>query len=174
VVGEREFSREIEIARIPTGGRRFVITAEPEERAALAARLGVERIDRLVAEGTVRRHATEPLVTVEGRLEAEVTQLCVVTLEPVTSRVEASLLRLFAPGPAPTVEEIVIDPLREEIEPLEGDRLDLGEVVAEELALALDPYPRAPGAALVIEHATAGERGRHPARPGANGRGDRP
>ena len=174
MVGEREFSREIEIARIPTGGRRFVITAEPEERAALAARLGVERIDRLVAEGTVRRHATEPLVTVEGRLEAEVTQLCVVTLEPVTSRVEASLLRLFAPGPAPTVEEIVIDPLREEIEPLEGDRLDLGEVVAEELALALDPYPRAPGAALVIEHATAGERGRHPARPGANGRGDRP
>jgi len=174
VVGQREFSREIEIARIPTGGRPFAIAAEPAERAALAARLGVERIDRLVAEGTVRRHATEPLVTVEGRLEAEVTQLCVVTLEPVTSRVEASLLRLFAPGPAPTVEEIVIDPLREEIEPLEGDRLDLGEVVAEELALALDPYPRAPGAALVIEHATAGERGRHPARPGANGRGDRP
>jgi hypothetical protein len=174
VVGEREFSREIEIARIPTGGRRFVITAEPEERAALAARLGVERIDRLVAEGTVRRRAAEPLVTVEARLEAEVTQLCVVTLEPVTSRVEASLLRLFAPVPATTLEEIVIDPLHEEAEPLEGYRLDLGELVAEELAVALDPYPRAPGAALVIEQAAAGEQGVQPGRPGANGRGDRP
>ena len=52
MVGEREFSREIEITRIPTGGQRFAITAEPGERAALAARLGVERIDRLVAEET--------------------------------------------------------------------------------------------------------------------------
>lgn len=174
MVGQREFSREIEIARIPTGGRPFAIAAEPAERAALAARLGVERIDRLVAEGTVRRRAAEPLVTVEARLEAEVTQLCVVTLEPVTSRVEASLLRLFAPGPATTLEEIVIDPLHEEAEPLEGDRLDLGELVAEELAVALDPYPRAPGAALVIEQAAAGEQGVQPGRPGANGRGDRP
>ena len=31
-------------------------------------------------------------------------------------------------------------------EPVFGDQLDLGEILAEELSLALDPYPRAPDA----------------------------
>ncbi len=145
---EREFSREIEIARVPVGGRPFAIAAEPAERVALARRLGLERLDRLRAEGTVARTPGEPLLTLTGRLEAEVTQLCVVTLEPVANRVEAELHRVFALGRQPQGEEIVIDPLREEPEPLEGETLDLGEIVAEELALALDPYPHAPGARL--------------------------
>ncbi len=159
MIAEREFSREIEIDRVPVGGRPFAIAAEPSERVALARRFGLERIDRLRAEGTVARAPGEPLVTLTGRLEAEVTQLCVVTLEPVASRLEVELQRLFALGRGSQKEEILVDPLREEPEPLEGELLDLGEIVAEELALALDPYPRSPGVGLADGGPDAGEEG---------------
>jgi hypothetical protein len=43
------------------------------------------------------------------------------------------------------------DPLADdELEPLVGDRIDVGESFAEELGLALDPYPRAAGAAAQV------------------------
>lgn len=175
MIADREFSREVEIARVPVGGRPFAIAAEPSERVALARRLGVERIDRLRAEGTVARTPGEPLLTLTGRLETEVTQRCVVTLEPVASRLEVELHRVFALGPGSQEEEIVLDPLREEPEPLEGELLDLGEIVAEELALALDPYPRAPGAGVADGGPDATEEGEPVATtPFALGRGGRP
>ncbi|MEO5866096.1 MAG: DUF177 domain-containing protein, partial [Sphingomonas sp.] len=34
--------------------------------------------------------------------------------------------------------------------PHDGSAIDLGEVAAETMALALDPYPRAPGAAEIL------------------------
>lgn len=149
MVDGREFSRELEIARIPVEGRSFAIEADREERAALARRFGLEALDRLRAEGRVRRIAGGEVTVVEGRLEASVTQLCVVTLEPVSAQPVVTFSRSFvatrevAPGP------IVIDPLADEPEPLAGSTLDLGEIVAEELALALDPYPRRSGVEAV-------------------------
>lgn len=145
VVAGREFSREVEVERIPIGGRPFEIAAEPAERAALARRLGLEALDRLAVEGTLGRDRSGRTITLEGRLRAEVTQLCVATLEPVESRLEVPLRRLFATGPEPATGEVVVDPLLDEPEPLPGGRLDLGAIAAEELVLALDPYPRAAG-----------------------------
>ena len=54
--------------------------------------------------------------------------------------------------------------LNDEVEPLEGDVLDLGEVASEELFLALDPYPRLPDAALTdfVPEAEVGEESKHP------------
>jgi hypothetical protein len=37
--------------------------------------------------------------------------------------------------------------------PIEGGSIDLGEAVAETMALALDPYPRAPGAEAALRAA---------------------
>jgi hypothetical protein len=44
------------------------------------------------------------------------------------------------------MEELADD--EEEVEPVVGGVIDVGEAFAEELGLALDPYPRAAGAAL--------------------------
>ena len=52
-----------------------------------------------------------------------------------------------APFPVPPVDR----------EKLTGDSLDLGEIIAEELVLSLDPYPRKPGIAL--ETGPGGEAG---------------
>ena len=157
-----EFSRPIARARL--GGRVIVeeISATLHERTALARRFGLLGFDLLRATAKIapvdgadgKRGAG--LLRLGGHLIAEVSQACVVTLEPVASRVEVDFTLLYSlePGPAPAPEgvaaaEVVVDPEAEDPpEPLGPGGLDLGEVVAQQLALALNPYPRAPGAAL--------------------------
>ena len=154
-----EFSRPI--ARERLGGRVIVeeISATPQERAALVRRLGLLRLDLLRATARIEPVAGPDgkklgLLRLGGHLSAEVSQACVVTLEPVASRVEEDFALLYGlePGPAPALAgavEVVVDPEVEEPPELLGPGgLDLGETVAQQLALALDPYPRAPGAAL--------------------------
>ena len=99
------------------------------------------------------------MLRLSGHLSAEVSQACVATLEPVASRIEADYTVLYSlePGPAPasadaerpSMAEVVVDPEAEDPpEALGPAGLDLGEAVAQQLAVALDPYPRAPGALL--------------------------
>ena len=86
---------------------------------------------------------------VTGRLEADVVQSCVVTFEPVPAKIEAEFDRLFSRDvPEEALDEVEIDAEAELPEPLVDGRLDLGEILAEELSLALDPYPRSPEADL--------------------------
>lgn len=136
-----EFSRPVRLGLDP---REVTLEASPAECAALAARFGILGVGALRA--TLRLAAdTGGAVRARGQLRAEVTQSCVVTLEPVVQAVAAPLdLRILEEGEAPTDD----DPdSPDEIESA-GGMVDLGEAVAEQLALALDPYPRAAGAAL--------------------------
>ncbi|WP_198370909.1 YceD family protein [Roseomonas rosulenta] len=138
-----EFSRLVSLARIPDSGREERLRASPEECMALAKRFAIEAVDRLEATLLLR---PEPGggVMVTGRLLADVVQACVVSLEPVAQQVEEAVaLRLLPPD-----EEPSDDPEGPDEIPIEGDAIDLGEAIAEQLALALDPYPRAPGAEL--------------------------
>lgn len=140
---EPEFHRPLALARIPPEGRDARIEANAAECAALAARFAIPAVERLSAELRLR---PEPGGTVfaEGHLSAEVVQTCVVTLEPVRQAVsEAIALRILPPGADPSDDPEGPD----EIEAEDG-AVDLGEAVAEQLSLALDPYPRAPGAEL--------------------------
>ncbi len=157
-----EFSRPIPRERL--GGQVITeeISATPQERAALARRFRLAGFDLLRATARIESAEGEAgLLRLSGHLSAVLSQSCVVTLEPVASRIEEdfTLLYSLAPGPA-GVEvgvEVVVDPEAEEPpEPLGPGGLDLGEAVAQQLAVALDPYPRAPGAALVeVEGAPA-------------------
>lgn len=137
-----EFSRELEIARIPSGGRDFAIEADAAERTALAERFDLVAIADLRASGRAAWLPGGEVLILEGRLEAEVTQRCVRTLEPVSARLSVPLRRSFVTKSTCT-EVVVLDPEADEPEPLAADRLDLGEIAAEELLLALDPYPKA-------------------------------
>lgn len=133
-----EFSRIVDLADLPDGGRTYDLSAGEDERKALAARFDLLSMSRLEARLRVvwRGHALH----VVGNLRAEVVQSCVVTLAPIDSRLEEPLELAFTretPG-----ETVGLD----DAEPLTGDVLDIGELVAEELSLALDPYPRSPDA----------------------------
>lgn len=124
----------------------MTLSATLEECLALADRFDLAALDRLEGELRLERVAGS-LLHVSGRVRAELAQRCVVTLEPVPAAVDAGFERLFSRDvPAEAQGEVEIDALAEEPEPLPASALDLGEILAEELALALDPYPRAPGA----------------------------
>jgi hypothetical protein len=153
-----EFSRPCAIDRLPAGGTAFDLEASPAERAALARRFDLAGLDLLVARGRVEP-APGGLIEVRGRLRADLSQRCVVTLEPVPAAVDTEFRRLFTREAPPPVAaggvEIEIDPDVDVPEPLGEDGLDLGEVAAEEMAVALDPYPRAPDADAVLAEVAA-------------------
>jgi uncharacterized metal-binding protein YceD (DUF177 family) len=160
-----EFSRPISRERLGSQILIEEVSATPEERAALARRFNLLGFDLLRATAKIEpadgldSKGGAGLLRLSGHLSAEVSQACVVTLEPVASRIETEYTVLYSlePGPTPAsvdeertgVAEVVVDPVADDPpEPLGPDGLDLGEAVAQQLALALDPYPRAPGAAL--------------------------
>jgi hypothetical protein len=142
-----EFCRPIAVSTLPAEGIVREISADPEERAALARRFGIVAIASFDA-----RLRVTPLsvggaagARVMGRFSARVRQTCVVTLEDFDADVAEDLrLDLLPGGDVEEVGEAVLDP-EEDVEPLEGDVLDLGELVAQYLSLALDPHPRRPG-----------------------------
>jgi uncharacterized metal-binding protein YceD (DUF177 family) len=142
---EPEFARPVEVPRAAGRATTHKIAADADERAALAARFSLLSLDRLAADIRIER-LPGGLVRLAASLVADVVQSCVVTLEPVSNRVEEEFILLFGAGEA--AREVVLDGAAETIEPLDGDRIDLGEVVAQQLSLALDPFPRAADASL--------------------------
>ncbi|WP_207456151.1 DUF177 domain-containing protein [Azospirillum sp. SYSU D00513] len=146
-----EFSRVIRADAVHRSPVTETIEATEAERHALAARLELESIDRLTATVTLKSARGGQMVQVNGTLEADVVQTCVVTLEPVPAHVSERFSALFAP------EHLVEDFDEEEIdleallsdedqpEPMENGRIDIGELTAQHLSLGLDPYPHAEG-----------------------------
>lgn len=148
-----EFSRPLPPERLGGAPLEMRITADEAERAALAKRFGLLALPRLEARVKVSVTGPGPRVHLEGHLEAEVVQACVVTLEPVRSTIGQDFVQAYLlaepGGPrAGVAREVAVGPgpEDEDPEPLGPAGLDLGEAVAQELALALDPYPHAPGA----------------------------
>ena len=143
-----EFSRPVAIDEI--GERELVrdIEATVEERAALAKRFGLVSLGRLKASVHLKWVQGRKLLQLTGTFEADVEQSCVVTLEPVQERIAETLDILFErpAKPADLDERAVEVTSVEDAEPLPETELDIGEVVAEELALSLNPYPRKPDA----------------------------
>lgn len=145
--GAPEFSRPFAIDSL--GHERVTrrLEASPSEREALARRFGLLALDRLEAEVSLRWAAGGAL-WLEGRLRATATQRCVATLEPVPQAIDEdfaiSYSRHAEAEQAAGDEEASLHP--DAPEPLPAEGLDLGEEVAQALSLALDPYPRAPGA----------------------------
>ncbi|MBP0492273.1 YceD family protein [Pararoseomonas indoligenes] len=142
---KHEFSRILRPAALGQEGRRQTLEAKPEERAALAERMGLVALDSLSAELDMVP-ASGKTVRVRGTLRAAVVQSCVVTLEPVPQSVEEPLdWRILPPGKEPSDE---LDDGPDEIESEPDGTVDIGEALAQSLSLALDPYPRVPDAEL--------------------------
>lgn len=121
-------------------------------RAEIAAALDLLGLRKLRLAGALHPEGARDW-RLEATLGATVVQPCVVTLAPVTTRIDAPVLRRYLaapPGPGPADPEAggeVEMPEDDSIEAL-PDRLDLGAVLVEALALALPDYPRAEGAGI--------------------------
>jgi uncharacterized metal-binding protein YceD (DUF177 family) len=154
------FTRPIRATHIKDAPQTHVITAEEPERTALAALYDLPGIALLRGEFLLR-HARGGIIGATLRMQAKITQTCVVTLEPFETRLDEETELYFVPvSTLPESEAAELDP--ETLEgpdeiPYANDQLDLGAALAEQLALVLDPYPRKPGAELPAEFTQAPE-----------------
>lgn len=139
-----EFSRPVAVDRLPPGESLHEISATAEERAALAQRFSLLSLDRFEAKVRLARLAGG-LVRLEAELLADLVQECVVTLVPVATRIEDRFTLLYGEA-QDEAAEVTLSGEAELVEPLPDGIIDIGEAVAQQLSLAIDPFPRAPGA----------------------------
>ena len=137
----------VPVAELPAQGRDYELIPDSAERESLARRAGVKAVPAFSANLQVVPDGRGG-ASVDGALRASVTQTCVVTLEEFDNLIEEPISVRFAPpetitgDPDGLVDIDGDDPP----DPLVGGALDLAAVVGEFLALAVDPYPRKPGA----------------------------
>jgi hypothetical protein len=149
------FSRPVRVEAIPRDGLETRIEADETERAALAAFNGLPAVGKLAASFTLK-HGGRGAIIVRGELSADITQTCVVTLEPFDASIDEAIDLRFAPAVeapkprgAPIVEsETMTIGDEDEPDPIIDGKIDLGAIASEFLTLSLDPYPRKPGVAF--------------------------
>jgi len=145
-----ELSRIVHVENL--GPQEFTqdIHAQAAERAALAGRLGVDRLNDLTAGVTLHLRADGEVV-LNGQLNARVTQTCGITLEPVESEISSSFSIHYSedPGSSQALDEEQfsgLDDNSEAPEMIVDGKIDIGDVIAEQLSLEIAPFPRVKGA----------------------------
>lgn len=141
-------SHWIDVAALAADGRDFRHSFDDAALGLLTERLDVISVSGVSAEGRI--WPADDGVFVDFRLTGHVEQTCVVTLDPVGSDVDERVRLHYTPASSAPAGSGVID-IGDEDDPPEimvDDRIDIGAAMAEHLALALDPWPRKPGAEL--------------------------
>lgn len=148
----------------------FLLDANEDECRRLARWLDVESLSALHAEGVMERRRGAVDLVVKGRIKVRLVQLCVVTLQPIEQCLDFPFERQYSARLSDEWgmygadnEEIYLD-LEEGpvIDPLPDGGIDIGAVVAEELALHVDPFPRAAAVPESPGEADGGEAGVRP------------
>jgi hypothetical protein len=143
------------VARLPQKGMPVVIDANDSQRSELAAAHGLVSVERFQAELLVTPWKRNG-VKVSGHVLADITQACVVTLDPLKATIEEHVEGLFLPADSKLGRhgfegggEIHVEaegPDGPEI--FSGDTIDVGGLAEEFFALGIDPYPRKSGVLL--------------------------
>jgi uncharacterized metal-binding protein YceD (DUF177 family) len=158
-----ELHRPVPSDRVGALGLDFTVEANEEECAALARRMQLPGVLALRCSFHLTRLTAECILA-EGHLRATVVQTCVVSLDDFEADLDERFSVRFVPAGQESDDP---DPEADDEIGYTGGVLDLGEAAAEQLALVLDPYPRAPGAELpeietdAQEHPFAALRRRH-------------
>ena len=164
------FSRPLRMREIPDSGLDTTVEASPDECVAIAASVGLPSLASLVARYRIERRAGGRL-DVSGNLDAVITQICVITLEPFESKINQPIELAFAPetpdehfdlreirtrasergSDRKKSDRAIVDSVAgnddqpDPPDPIIDDKIDLGAAAVEFLALSLDPYPKKPG-----------------------------
>jgi uncharacterized metal-binding protein YceD (DUF177 family) len=162
-----EWSYLVEEDEIGSKPVKLEIYPSDKELSALARRLEVLSFKSLKAPVTLRRLDGSMVVHVKGRIVADLTQKCVVSMEAVAEHIDEEFEAWFAdPGKAVSFAKAKRDRLsdkekeehpvleeQDDPEPIIDGKIDLGELVTQYLSLFLNPYPRADGVELKNEGA---------------------
>lgn len=146
---DSEFFRPFEVDALGEDEVVRTIEGSPAECRAVAGRLGLEVLRSLRAELRLQRRDGGPLIRLDGQFEAEFVQLCVVSLEPLEQALAEDFSQTYSLEPVRIEDEVELTLDDEDLpEEVRGGVIDLGEAVVQQFAIAVDPYPRRPGAAV--------------------------
>jgi uncharacterized metal-binding protein YceD (DUF177 family) len=149
-----ELHRLVPLTAIGAERTEIRIEANAAECAALAERMQIPAVPAFACVFQLRR-APGRVVAAEGRLEARLVRTCVLTLDDFETTVAEDFALRFVPEGSESDDP---DPESLDEVPYADGVLDLGEAAAEQLALALDPYPHKPGAELPESEPDEAER----------------
>lgn len=147
------FSFPVKVGHVAANPVEVTLSTDERERQALAGLWKVLSVEELSATLHLNRWKRDG-IRMRGHFRLVLTQACVVTLAPVQATIEEDFEQVYLPEgsklarrPANDMGELVLDPEGPDLpEVFSGDSIDAGLAVAEFAALAIDPYPRAPGA----------------------------
>lgn len=140
-------------------GEDYATEAGATERKAIADLLDLIALDDFRFAGTFH-FGGEGRLLVNGTLSAGLTQTCVVSLAPVKAAIEVPIEAEFWPEDriealAATADEATSHGILDWPEPIADGKIELGPLLYETLATALDPYPRADGVSFEWTEAPA-------------------
>jgi len=140
---EPEFSRIIEIRHIDDNP--LTLTATPEECAGLAKRFALVAVHSLSV--TLRLSRDGAAVLAKGRMKAQIVQSCAISAEDLPATIDETInLRFQSEAEDTPDEEIELTEDDCDQIPFSGERIDLGEAIAQTLGLAIDPFAEGPNA----------------------------
>jgi Large ribosomal RNA subunit accumulation protein YceD len=161
-------SFEANVARLPHKGMPVIIDADAAQRERLAADHGLLSVESWRAELLVEPWKRNG-VKVSGHVDADITQQCVVTLEPLAARISEEVSGLYFPEDSKigrlgfhAAGEVHLDAEGPDSpETFTGETIDVGALAEEFFGLAIDPYPRSEGASVAAAGAPddAGDHG---------------
>jgi uncharacterized metal-binding protein YceD (DUF177 family) len=139
-----EFPRPLDVRQCE--GKAVHLKASAQEREALSKRFGIVRIDRLEADLLLRRR--DRIVEAEGTVRADIVQSCAVSAEDLAVSVNEPIAVRFVPEVRDYKPDEEIELSAEDCDEIEysGSHFDLGEAVAQTLALGIDPFLTGPQA----------------------------
>lgn len=157
MIAEGEFPRLFDVRQCE--GKQVHLTANEAERAALAKRCDIVRVDRLEADLVLTRHDRD--VAVAGTMRADIVQPCAVSAEDLPVTIEEEIALRFVPAVPRDVAEEEIELDAEDLDEIEyeGTQIDVGEAVAQSLALAIDPFLTGPQADEARQRLTEQDKG---------------
>lgn len=159
----------VTVAQIPDTGLHRELEASAAERRAMADVAGLRDVLSAHADFDVEPKSGGR-VQVTGRVRARVGQTCVVTLDPIESEIDEEVDLTFAPeAEARRLEDLIEEgqgdgeppDVADPPEAIVNGIIDLGRIATDALFLAIDPYPRKPGAVFEAE-VTAPDPEDHP------------
>jgi uncharacterized metal-binding protein YceD (DUF177 family) len=158
---------EHKTTEIGSQGLEVVRSATPAEKKAVAEMLDLVAVDSLEVSYRLKPGPGGHF-TLEGRLKATLKQICIVSLEEMSTSVEEPLAAEYWPAerfPASSSASLIDDVEGEETIAIHDGVIETGRLVYDVLALAIDPYPRKAEAALEWKDDDDSARQTPPARP---------
>ena len=150
------FSCRLNLDRVHDGERIYLIASDIE-RADIAQRIGLVSLERLAAHCVLDRKGIGDQtgsIRARGRIKASLTQACVATGEPMPAYIDEAFELHFEPEPTRAPDD-EIELSGDELDVIfhDGSAIELGEAIADTLAVSLDPYPRGPNAEVALQEA---------------------